>query len=86
MEVGGCGEIRVIRRAAVDARPGPSISLRTSCRRGLPTGGIIFFLLPLRTVLEQYEPASGNSAIAKPVPSVFEMAIPMIISLMVWLP
>jgi multiple antibiotic resistance protein len=54
----------------------------------LLAGGIIFFLVSLRTVLEQYEPAAvppaapsaGNSAVAKPVPSAFEMAVPMIIT------
>lgn len=54
----------------------------------LLAGGIIFFLVSLRTVLEQYEPAViptsapplSNSAVAKPVPSAFEMAVPMIIT------
>jgi multiple antibiotic resistance protein len=54
----------------------------------LLAGGIIFFLVSLRTVLEQYEPAvvppsapsTSTSAVAKPVPSAFEMAVPMIIT------
>jgi len=56
----------------------------------LLAGGIIFFLVSLRTVLEQYEPAAvavpaaapsaGDSAVARPVPSAFEMAVPMIIT------
>jgi multiple antibiotic resistance protein len=54
----------------------------------LLAGGIIFFLVSLRTVLEQYEPVAippstppvASSAVAKPAPSAFEMAVPMIIT------
>jgi multiple antibiotic resistance protein len=68
------------------------VALRGNWHISIPAmllaGGIIFFLVSLRTVLEQYEPAAvppsapsaGNSAVAKPVPSAFEMAVPMIIT------
>jgi multiple antibiotic resistance protein len=68
------------------------VALRGNWHISIPAmllaGGIIFFLVSLRTVLEQYEPtvvpasgpSAGNSAIAKPVPSAFEMAVPMIIT------
>lgn len=68
------------------------VALRGNWHISIPAmllaGGIIFFLVSLRTVLEQYEPAAvppvapsaGNSAAAKPVPSAFEMAVPMIIT------
>ena len=68
------------------------VALRGNWHISIPAmllaGGIIFFLVSLRTVLEQYEPAAipaaapsaANSAVAKPVPSAFEMAVPMIIT------
>jgi multiple antibiotic resistance protein len=54
----------------------------------LLAGGIIFFLVSLRTVLEQYEPVAippstppvSSGGAAKPAPSAFEMAVPMIIT------
>ena len=68
------------------------VALRGNWHISIPAmllaGGIIFFLVSLRTVLEQYEPAvvppsappAGNGVAAKPVPSAFEMAVPMIIT------
>jgi multiple antibiotic resistance protein len=53
----------------------------------LLAGGIIFFLVSLRTVLEQYEasplPATPDEAIAtptRPAPGAFETAVPMIVT------
>lgn len=50
-------------------------------------GGIIFLLISLRTVLEQYEPHVEPYAVAEnaaspkpPVPSAFDLAVPMIVT------
>lgn len=49
----------------------------------LLAGGIIFFLVSLRTVMEQYTPAAVHAeAAAAPrrLPSAFELAVPMIVT------
>lgn len=54
----------------------------------LLAGGIIFFLVSLRSVLDQYDPVTtpppapepGSVQVAKPVPTAFDMAVPMIVT------